>query len=86
MRVTMFLLRDRFGRGVTFPLRDFLVCVTVYTENDSGLRTCRERGKVMDMQQESDGSATFLYLHLHLPARGGSYHIIQRERASFLNI
>lgn len=51
MCVTMLLLRDRFGCGVTFPLRDFLVCVAVYTENDSGLRTCRER------EGEGDGYA-----------------------------
>lgn len=51
MCVTMLLLRDRFGCGVTFPLRDFLVCVAVYTENDSGLRTCRQR------EGEGDGYA-----------------------------
>lgn len=51
MCVTRLLLRDRFSCRVTFPLRDFLVCMAVYTQNDSVLRTYRESEREREMDR-----------------------------------
>lgn len=45
MCVTRLLFGDRLGRGVTFPLGDFLVRVAVHAEDESELGACREPEK-----------------------------------------
>lgn len=41
MRVTRLIFGDWLGCRVTFPLRDLLICVAVYTDDDSELGAYR---------------------------------------------